>query len=75
MLCSTTRPALGNRDRLLGQQNQQNQLALQNQQLARLALKPAARPAWEQQLETLGGTLGASTSLAVKLDQLSTDRG
>ena len=75
MICSTTRPALRDRDRLLGQLEHLARLALQHQQLARLALKPAAGPAWE--LETLGGTLGPPTSLgkAVKLDQLSTDRG
>ena len=61
MLCSATRPALRDRDRLLGQLEHLARLALQHQQLARLALKPAAGPAGE--LETLGGTLGPPTSL------------
>ena len=61
MICSATRPALRDRDRLLGQREHLARLALQHQQLARLALKPAAGPAGE--LETLGGTLGPPASL------------
>ena len=64
MLCSATRPAVRDRDRhdgLLGQLGQLARLALQHQQLARLALRPAAEPSGE--LETLGELLRPPTSL------------